>query len=64
MPYEIKAHGDVRTFIQIYSEMERRARKRETEFLPEISVVSGKLFAKRIGMVLPDETGAGNSSGG
>jgi len=55
MAYEIKAHEDVMKFIQVYSEMERRARKGETDYLPEIVVASGKFFGTSVGMVLPED---------
>ncbi len=64
MPYEVKMHEDAGAFIQIFSEMERRARKGEMDFLPELSVASGKLFATGLGMVLPDAPKPGKPGDG
>ena len=64
IPYELKLHQDTDVFIQVYSRMERRARKGETGFLPEIVVSSGELFATGLGMVLPDDSEQENARKG
>jgi hypothetical protein len=53
LPYEQKAQDDVKQFIAIFSEMERRGRAAETNFLPEIVIRDQDLFASTIGMLLP-----------
>lgn len=52
LPYEQKARDDVNRFIALFSEMERRGRAGETNFLPEIVVRDQDFFASSIGMVL------------
>lgn len=62
MPYEAKMQQDAGELLKTYSGMERRARKGEVEFLPEIVVASGELFATRLGMVLPRSAENANTS--
>ena len=52
LPYEQKAQDDVKRFIAIFSEMERRGRAGETNFLPEIVIRDQAFFASSIGMAL------------
>jgi Glycosyl hydrolase family 20, domain 2/Glycosyl hydrolase family 20, catalytic domain len=53
IPYEQKAQEDVEQFVKVFSEMERRGRRGETSFMPEIVIAGENLFATRLGMVLP-----------
>lgn len=53
LPYEQKAQDDVEQFIAIFSEMQRRGRAGQTNFLPEIVIKNQDFFASSIGMVLP-----------
>jgi hypothetical protein len=53
LPYEQKAQDDTKQFIAIFSEMERRGRAGQTNFLPEIVIKNQDFFASSIGMVLP-----------
>jgi Glycosyl hydrolase family 20, domain 2/Glycosyl hydrolase family 20, catalytic domain len=63
MPFEVKMQQDAAELLKTYSKMERRARKGEMEFLPEIVVASGMLFATRLGMVLPESAEKEYASG-
>jgi hypothetical protein len=53
LPCEQKAQDDVQQFIAMFSEMERRGRAGETNFLPEIVIRDRDFFASGIGMMLP-----------
>ena len=53
LPYEQKAQDDAQQLIAMFSEMERRGRAGQTNFLPEIVIRDQDFFASGIGMVLP-----------
>lgn len=53
IPYEQKALKDAAQFVNIFSEMEQRARRGETSFMPEIVIADENFFATHLGMTLP-----------
>jgi Glycosyl hydrolase family 20, domain 2/Glycosyl hydrolase family 20, catalytic domain len=55
MVYETRAHEDMEKFDRIFSELLRRARRGDTQYLPEVEVAANDFVGTNLGMILPAE---------
>jgi len=55
MVYETRAHEDMEKFDRIFTGLLRRARRGDTQYLPEVEVAANDFVGANLGMVLPKE---------